>query len=107
MKGFVNFIREQGVVGLAIGFIMGGAVSKVVTSLVNDIISPVIGLALGKLGNLKDAAVTLGPVKIAWGSFVSTTIDFIIIAAVIYVGFRVLRLEKLDKKKEPAPPLGK
>ena len=107
MKGFINFIREQGVIGLAIGFILGGAVSKVVASLVNDIISPFIGLGLGALGNLKDAAVTLGPVKIAWGSFTSTTIDFIIVAMVVYLGFKVLGLEKLDKKKEAAPSPGK
>jgi large conductance mechanosensitive channel len=43
MKGFLNFIREQGVVGLAVGFILGGSVSKVVTSLVTDIINPVLG----------------------------------------------------------------
>ena len=40
MRGFLNFIREQGVVGLAIGFILGGAISKLVAALVNDLINP-------------------------------------------------------------------
>lgn len=99
MRGFLNFIREQGVIGLAIGFLVGGAVSKVVTSLVNDLINPVVGIALGAVGSLKDAALVLGPVKIMWGSFVGSVIDFLIIAAVVYFGFKVLGLEKIDKKK--------
>ena len=52
MKGFLQFVREQGVVGLAIGFILGGAISKLVTALVDDIISPILGLGLSNLKNL-------------------------------------------------------
>jgi large conductance mechanosensitive channel len=99
MKGFINFIREQGVVGLAVGFILGGAVSKVVASLVSDIINPLISVALGSAGNLKDAGVQIGSVKILWGSFIATAIDFIVIALVVYFGFKMLKLDKLDKKK--------
>ena len=46
MRGFLTFIREQGVVGLAVGFILGGAISKVVTSLVENIIQPLLGYVL-------------------------------------------------------------
>ena len=99
MKGFINFIREQGVIGLAVGFILGGAVSKVVASLVSDIINPLISVALGSTSNLKDAGLQIGSVKILWGSFIATAIDFIVIALVVYFGFRVLKLDKLDKKK--------
>ncbi|OGG09558.1 hypothetical protein A2154_01360 [Candidatus Gottesmanbacteria bacterium RBG_16_43_7] len=67
MKGFINFIREQGVVGLAVGFILGGAVSKLVASLVNDIINPVIGVILGMAGNLGDMKLVIGPIQIMWG----------------------------------------
>lgn len=67
MKGFIKFIREQDVVGLAVGFILGGAVSKVVAALVNDLINPLIGIVLGAKGGLRDAALQLGPVKILWG----------------------------------------
>lgn len=98
-QGFLDFVREQGVVGLAIGFVMGGAVSKVVSSLVTDIINPVVGLILGSAGNLKDMALSVGPVKIMWGDFVSATIDFLIIALIVYYGFKILSLNRLAKKK--------
>ena len=100
MKGFLDFIREQGVVGLAVGFILGGAVSKVVTAIVTDLINPVLGIFLGTIGNLKNAYLRVGSSKIMWGDFVSTMIDFIIIAFVVYFGVKLLRLDKLDKKKE-------
>ena len=100
MKGFINFIREQGVIGLAIGFVLGGAVSKVVTALVTDIINPIVGIALGAATGLKDAYIQIASVKIMWGDLVSVVIDFIIIALVVYFGFKLLGLEKLDKKKE-------
>jgi len=100
MQGFIDFIRQQGVVGLAIGFILGGAVSKTVASLVENIINPLIGLALGKI-NLMDKVFTLGQSSIKYGAFISTIIDFVIIAAFVYFGFKMLGLEKLDKKKEP------
>lgn len=99
MKDFINFIRKQGVIGLAIGFILGGAVSKLVSALVNDIINPLIGLLLGKLGNLSSYFIEIGSVKILWGDFVSTLVDFVIIALVIYFGFKFLKLDQLDKKE--------
>jgi large conductance mechanosensitive channel len=98
MKGLIDFIREQGVVGLAVGFILGGAVSKVVTALVVDIINPVLGLVLGAAGNLKDAYLAVGPAKFMWGDFVATAIDFTVIAFVVYFGVKGLGLDKLDKK---------
>ena len=99
MKGFLNFIREQGVVGLAVGFILGGAVSKVVASLVEDIINPVLGVILGAAGGLEKAVLKVGPVEIMWGSFFSVLIDFVVIALVVYYGVKALGLDKLDKKK--------
>lgn len=96
MKNFLQFVREQGVVGLAIGFILGGAVGKVVASLVNDIIMPVISLALGSTEGLK----ALSYFGVNYGAFISTCVDFIIIAAVIYFVFKKIGLDKLDKKKE-------
>lgn len=93
-------MREKGVVGLAVGFLMGGAVSKFVTALVEDLISPFIGLALGKLGNLNEAALTIGSVSVKWGHFISTLIDFIVVAIVVYIGVKAFRLDKPDKKVE-------
>ena len=99
IKNFLTFIREQGVVGLAGGFILGGAVSKMVSSLVENIINPLVGLALGKV-NLVDKVLTIGTASLKWGAVISTLIDFVIIAAVVYFGVKALGLEKLDKKKE-------
>lgn len=99
LQGFMDFIREQGVVGLAVGFILGGAVSKIVSSLVENIINPLVGLALGKV-DLADKAVEMGSATLKYGAFISTVVDFIIVAAVIYFGIKALGLDKLDKKKE-------
>lgn len=99
MKGFMDFIRNQGVVGLAIGFILGGAVSKMVTSLVENIINPLVGALLGKV-DLVDKAVNIGSVSLKYGAFISTLVDFVIIAAVVYFGVKALGLDKLDKKPE-------
>ena|SRR3989344_4320316 len=100
MKNFLNFIREQGVVGFATGFILGGATSDLVKSFMADIINPLTGLALGSVEGLKAATFTLAGATIAWGNFLSSTINFIILAVVVYLGFKILRLEKLDKRKE-------
>jgi len=100
MKGFLNFIREQGVVGLAAGFILGGAVSKFVTSLIEDLISPILGVILGMAGGLKDATLSIGPVKLLYGNFISSFIDFAVIALVVYFGVKFLKLDRLDKKKK-------
>ena len=99
MKGFLEFIRTQGVVGLAVGFILGGSVSSVVKSLVNDIINPLLGIVLGATGDLTTKKLTIGSVNIMYGNFLNTTIDFIIIALVVYFGVKQLGLDKLDKTK--------
>ncbi|MCM2339155.1 MAG: MscL family protein [Burkholderiales bacterium] len=99
MKGFINFIREQGVIGLAIGFILGGAVSKVVTALVTDIINPLLSVVLGATEGLKTASFGIGSAQILYGDLISVIIDFLIIALVVYFGFKMLGIEKLDKPK--------
>ncbi|MCK9331384.1 MAG: MscL family protein [Candidatus Cloacimonetes bacterium] len=98
MSDFINFIRKQGVIGLAVGFILGGAVSKVVSALVEDIINPIIGVVLGRAGSLATATFSIGTVEIFWGHFIGIIIDFIVIAAVVYFGMKFLKLDKLDKK---------
>jgi len=100
MKDFIDFIRKQGVVGLAIGFVLGGAVSKVVSALVEDIINPIIGIFLGKIGDLSGLALRIGSARITFGHFISILIDFIIIALVVYYGFKYLKLDKLDKNEK-------
>ena len=96
IQSFVEFIREQGVIGLAIGFILGGSVNSVVKSLVSDVIQPLIGLIFGSTEGL--AGWSLGPVTI--GNFLVALIDFFVLAAVVFFVFKGLGIDKLDKKKE-------
>ena len=102
LAGFFEFIRQQGVVGLAVGFILGDSVKQVVSSIVNDLINPVLGLVLVRItgGNLEDASFNVGPVIFTWGHLASTLIDFVIIAAVIYFVIKGLKLDKLDLPKK-------
>ncbi len=99
LDGFLTFIREQGVMGLAVGFLLGGAVSKVVTSLVSDIINPILGIFLGSTENLSAAALSVGSIEIRFGSFLTVLIDFLVIALVVYFGVKGLKLDRIDKKK--------
>jgi len=96
VSGFVDFVRERGVVGLAIGFVLGGAVSKVTTSFSTDILNPLIAIVFGSTEGL--ANIMIGTVAI--GKFIATTIDFLVLALAVYLIFKVLKLDKLDKKKE-------
>lgn len=100
MKGFIDFIREQGVVGLAVGFILGGVIAKLVSSLVTDIINPIVGVALGATKNLDGAYLTIGAARFAWGHFLSTLIDSLIVLAVVYFGVKLLRIDKNWLKKK-------
>ena len=100
VRGFLDFIREQGVVGLAVGFILGGAISRVVSSFVADIINPILGIFLGSKNGLAQESFMIVGQKIVWGNFLSTIIDFLVMAAVVYFGLRIIGLNKLDKKVE-------
>lgn len=98
---FIEFIRERGIIGLAIGFMLGGAVSKVVSAFVNDVVNPLIGIFIGQTERLKELKTTVNSVDILWGDFLANFIDFLIIAAVVYfVLFKGLGLHKLEKSKE-------
>lgn len=102
--GFVEFIRTQGVVGLAIGFIIGAQAKILVDQLSTSFINPILGLIVGSSDGLtgKTFYIHIGErsATFTWGSFVFTLINFVIIAAIIYLTFRWLRLDKLDKKKD-------
>ena len=93
--GFIEFLREQGVVGLAIAFILGGSITKVISALVADIIQPVIGIIFGRVQGL--ASLRLG--SIMYGDFIAQVIDFLIIAWIVYIIFKRLGLQRLDSKK--------
>lgn len=99
IKGFLDFIREKGVVGLAVGFILGGAISGMVKSLVDDIINPLIGLLLGKAPALTEVVISIGESSIKIGNFINVFVNFAVIAAVVYFGVKILKLDRLDKPK--------
>ncbi len=100
MKGFLDFVREQGVVGLAVGFILGGAVSDLVKSLIDNIINPILGIVINQAEGLASAQFYVLGSYIRYGALISTLINFIVISAVVYFGVKKLGLDKLDKKKE-------
>jgi large conductance mechanosensitive channel len=99
MKSFIEFIREQGVVGFATGFILGGAVSDLVKALVADIVNPFINLALGRVQALKTATFDVFGASVAWGDFLVALINFFVLAVVVYLVFKIL-LGKLDRPKK-------
>ncbi len=99
VDGFFHFVRTQGVAGLAIGFVLGGGVSKVVTALVTDIVNPVTGILLGSAQGLKSWQLQVGPAAILYGDFISVMIDFLIVMALVYFVFKGLGLDRMDKKE--------
>ena len=119
--GFVDefqaFIARGNVIELAVAFIIGGAFGKIISSLVNDVVMPPIGLLLGNVDfsnlfiDLSDqgytsltAARDAGAPAVAYGLFINTIIEFLIIAIVIFLLVR--QINKMQKKEEPkeAPP---
>ena len=96
-KEFKEFISRGNVVDLAVGVIMGGAFGKIVTSLVNDIIMPLVGIVLGGL-DFTSLTLTIKDASIAYGLFIQNVIDFLIVSACIFVMIKFIN--KLTKKKE-------
>jgi len=81
---FMAFLNKYGVIGLAIAFIIGGAASRLVSSLVNDILMPII-LFFVPGGTWRDTKLVIGPIILSVGSFAGAILDFLIIAFVVYV----------------------
>lgn len=106
-KEFKEFAARGNVMDMAVGVIIGGAFGKIVTSLVNDIIMPLIGLVTGRI-NVSALAVTIPsgkpdhlPVVIKYGVFLQTTLDFIIIVFCIFIMIKLIN--KLKHKQAEAP----
>lgn len=104
ISGFMNFIREQGVVGLAVGLVLGVQVKALVDQIVASFITPLLGLLLPGEGDLAKKTFTLSfndkTAVFAYGAFLSVLISFIIVAFLVYFLVKSLKLDKLDKKKE-------
>jgi large conductance mechanosensitive channel len=98
IKEFKAFIMRGNVMDLAVAVIIGGAFGKIVSSLVSDLIMPLIGLIIGGV-DFSALAITIGKASITYGNFINNVIDFIIIAFVIF-----LMIKGIDSlKKKPAP----
>ncbi|MEC1750575.1 large conductance mechanosensitive channel protein MscL [Bacillus mojavensis] len=96
-KEFKTFAMRGNIVDLAIGVVIGGAFGKIVTSLVNDIIMPLVGLLLGGL-DFSGLSFTFGDAVVKYGSFIQTIVNFLIISFSIFMMIRTLN--QLRRKKE-------
>lgn len=116
IKEFKEFAMKGNVMDMAVGVIIGGAFGKIVTSLVNDVLMPVISLATGGIdftnlfinlgeGNYSTlaAAQEAGASVLAYGSFIQNIIDFIIIAFCIFLMIKGMNKLNRKKEEEPAP----
>lgn len=109
-KGFIaefkKFIMRGNVIDLAVGVIIGGAFQTIVNSLVDDIITPLLGIVLGKI-DFSTLVVQIGEATISYGKFITAIINFLIMALVIFTIVKTINdvSEKLRKKdeKEPEP----
>lgn len=121
IKEFRDFALKGNVIDMAVGVIIGGAFGKIVSSLVNDIIMPGLGILTGNMNFneykvvLREAYVngvgeTIPEVAITWGAFVQTIVDFLLIALCIFVAIKAInRLRKQSEKEaaeEAAAPAG-
>ena len=103
-KEFKTFIMRGNVMDLAVGVIIGAAFGKIVTSLVNDILMPLIGVLLGKV-NFTDLSVKIGSSTIKYGMFIQNIVDFLIVAFCIFVMVKIINkiINKKEDKKEEKP----
>lgn len=105
LKEFKEFATKGNIMDMAIGVIIGGAFQKIVTSLVNDIIMPAIAIFTGKV-DFSELVLTIGSSSIKYGSFITTIVDFLIIAFSIFIAIRTFN--KLnDKTKENLEKIAK
>ena len=100
----MNFVREHGVVGLAVGLGIGTQVGVVVKTIVENLINPLVGFIVGDTKGLEQLnfTVTAGEraMTIGWGAIVSSLIVLLSISAIIYTVVNGLKLDKIDKKSE-------
>jgi len=104
LKEFKAFVMRGNVLDLAVAVIIGGAFGKIITSLVSDIIMPLIGLIIGGI-DFSGLALTVGSAKVTYGNFINNTINFLIIALVIFLIVKAANAVK--KTPPPADPTTK
>lgn len=102
MKEFKAFAMRGNVVDMAVGIIIGGAFGTIVSSLVGDIIMPVIGVATGGL-DFSGLAYKLGGATVAYGKFIQATFSFLIVAFALFMLIKAMNAMKKSEEEKPAP----
>jgi len=102
-KDFKAFVLKGNVLDLAIAVVLGGAFGAIVTSLVNDIIMPLVGIILGGI-DFASLSIQVGSATVLYGKFIQAIVNFLIIAFVIFLVMRAM--VKLKKQEAAAPPPG-
>lgn len=100
LKEFKEFVMRGNVLDLAVAVIIGGAFGKIVGSLVNDILMPLIGLVMGGV-NFSEKSLTVGAAVVKWGVFIQSVIDFLVVAFVIFL---IVKAANSTKKTPPPAP---
>jgi large conductance mechanosensitive channel len=101
IKEFLDFIKRGSVIDLAVAFILGGAFGAIVSSLVNDLIMPLIGVIIGGI-NFTGLILKIGSAEVKYGNFLQALVNFLIISLTIF--FLVKAVNRFKRKEPPAPP---
>lgn len=105
LKEFKEFAMRGNVIDMAVGVVVGGAFSKIVTSLVNDVVMPLISLATGQVNfTVLSYVFRAGgnEVVLAYGNFIQTVVEFIILAFCVFCAVKLMTKLRIEKKKEDA-----
>ena len=102
-KDFIAFISKGNVIDLAVGVVIGSAFGKIVSSLVDDIIMPLVGIVIGGI-DFSGLTANVGEAKLTYGVFIQNVIDFLIVAACIFIFIRIINKFKRKKEKEQEEP---
>ena len=100
VKEFKEFAMKGNVMDMAVGVIIGGAFGKIVSSLVDDVLMPIIGMLTGGV-DFNGLVATVGDAQVKYGTFIQNIIDFLIITLCIFCMIKAMN--KLKKQEEPAP----
>lgn len=109
LKEFKDFAMRGNVIDLAVAVVIGGAFGKIVSSLVNDLIMPIIGVLMGgvNFANLKyvitPASGDVAEAAVLYGSFIQSIVDFVIVAFAIFLFVKLMSATKKKKEEAPAP----
>lgn len=98
---FKTFIARGNVMDMAVGVIIGGAFSSITTSLINDIVMPLLGIFTSSV-SFAELYVNIGPAVVTYGNFIQAVLNFLIMALVVFCIIKALN--RFHKKKEAAPP---